>query len=98
MDIHDNGRNGLQALTRAVLGCDLSKDPKIRCGDWAAAILSTEQTQYAALDAVAGRLILLQMVDKYVHEGVEAFVEQFVDAQFAFKSSSKQNKDSGESF
>ena len=30
-DIHDLGRNGLQGLTRAVLGKDLSKDNRIRC-------------------------------------------------------------------
>eukprot|EP00040_Diaphanoeca_grandis_P012089 m.61648 g.61648 ORF g.61648 m.61648 type:complete len:643 (-) comp23017_c0_seq1:46-1974(-) len=56
----DNGI-GLQGLTKTVLGADLSKEHRIRCGDWGAGHLTQEQINYAAADAVVGREILLRM-------------------------------------
>eukprot|EP00658_Telonema_sp_P-2_P050048 TRINITY_DN38108_c0_g1_i1.p1 TRINITY_DN38108_c0_g1~~TRINITY_DN38108_c0_g1_i1.p1 ORF type:complete len:159 (-),score=34.33 TRINITY_DN38108_c0_g1_i1:96-572(-) len=40
LQVHNRGKNGLQALTRAVLHRDLSKEPCIRCGDWEIDLLS----------------------------------------------------------
>ena len=60
--VHHNNRDGLQALTRAALQRDLSKDPLIRCGAWDREDkLDAVQEEYAALDAHAGREILLAM-------------------------------------
>ena len=42
---------GLRGVCRALLEKDLSKDPRVRCGNWAARPLSEEQIQYAACDA-----------------------------------------------
>eukprot|EP00656_Telonema_subtile_P019455 TRINITY_DN20699_c0_g1_i2.p1 TRINITY_DN20699_c0_g1~~TRINITY_DN20699_c0_g1_i2.p1 ORF type:complete len:483 (+),score=91.22 TRINITY_DN20699_c0_g1_i2:281-1729(+) len=78
-DIHDQGKNGLQALTRAVLRCDLSKDPAIRCGNWEATPLSEQQLTYAALDAVAGMLVLRVMAEEHALDDVAGFVEPYVD-------------------
>eukprot|EP01043_Picozoa_sp_COSAG02_P036098 COSAG02_NODE_2625_length_8397_cov_2.746806_5_plen_490_part_00 len=49
---------GLASLTRLMLQSDLRKTKSLRCGDWRAPILSVEQIEYAALDAVAGQKIL----------------------------------------
>ena len=53
---------GLRGLTRRFLKHDLSKDRRIRCGDWGVDEYSAGQLHYAAVDAVVGRLILLEMV------------------------------------
>ena len=37
---------------------NLRKTKALRCGDWRAPVLSAEQIEYAALDAVAGQQIL----------------------------------------
>ena len=49
---------GLASLSRLLLGRDLRKTHSIRCGDWRVEPLSSEQIEYAALDAVAGQQIL----------------------------------------
>ena len=84
LDIHDSGKNGLQALARMVLFRDLQKDLAVRCGDWTAAVLSDRQIEYAALDAVAGRAVLLQLA-KQNQESGEQFARPFIDVPFSSK-------------
>ena len=64
---------GLQALTRCFLGRDLNKDNRIRCGDWGVDEYSHDQVHYAAVDAIVGRRVLLEMV-RHAHEEDESAV------------------------
>lgn len=57
---HQNGA-GLRTLCRTVLSRELPKVHSIRCGDWLAQPLSAEQVTYAALDAEAGRQLLVTL-------------------------------------
>ena len=54
---------GLRTLCRTVLSRELPKVHSIRCGDWLAQPLSAEQVNYAALDAEAGRQLLVALSD-----------------------------------
>eukprot|EP00241_Pyramimonas_parkeae_P016471 CAMPEP_0114282066 /NCGR_PEP_ID=MMETSP0059-20121206/3357_1 /TAXON_ID=36894 /ORGANISM="Pyramimonas parkeae, Strain CCMP726" /LENGTH=448 /DNA_ID=CAMNT_0001402677 /DNA_START=169 /DNA_END=1511 /DNA_ORIENTATION=- len=46
-------RWSLTALTQQLFLCQLPKSPRIRCSNWEAVVLSSEQIEYAALDAFA---------------------------------------------
>ena len=56
--VHSRHGVGLASLTRLMLKRNLRKTKSLRCGDWRAPVLSPEQIEYAALDAVAGHKIL----------------------------------------
>ncbi|KAJ7555137.1 hypothetical protein O6H91_05G023900 [Diphasiastrum complanatum] len=47
----------LSSLAQELTGKQVSKDPKIRCGDWEALPLSHQQLHYAATDAFASLLL-----------------------------------------
>ncbi|KAL5021969.1 hypothetical protein ScPMuIL_001124 [Solemya velum] len=53
---------GLQGLAAAVLGVNMAKESNIRCGDWEADILSSEQIDYAAQDALVAVDIFTNLV------------------------------------
>ena len=55
---------GLASLSRLLLGRDLRKTRQLRCGDWRAEPLSPAQVEYAALDAVAGQMILQVLCER----------------------------------
>ncbi|KAJ9457977.1 Protein RRP6-like 3 [Diplonema papillatum] len=54
----------LKALSEAHAGIVLPKTKRVRCSKWESNPLSAEQIEYAALDAVASRLTLLEMLRK----------------------------------
>ncbi|KAL8583989.1 hypothetical protein ACOMHN_048596 [Nucella lapillus] len=53
---------GLQGLAKGVLNFTLSKDFRVRCGNWEAHHLSPRQTEYAALDALVAVDIFTHLV------------------------------------
>ena len=59
---------GLRALCRTILSKDLPKVYEIRCGDWLAQPLSDAAIEYAALDAEAGRLLLVSLHEESVRQ------------------------------
>ncbi|KAL5021968.1 hypothetical protein ScPMuIL_001123 [Solemya velum] len=64
---------GLQGLAAAVLGVNMAKEYGIRCGNWEADTLSTEQIDYAACDALVAvdiftNLVLAKMLGRALQE------------------------------
>ena len=55
---------GLAGLAFDLLGVTMNKDPAVRCGDWTANPLSTEQLSYAADDAIYSRDVLMAMFER----------------------------------
>ncbi|XP_059151349.1 exonuclease 3'-5' domain-containing protein 2-like isoform X2 [Physella acuta] len=53
---------GLGGLARCILGVELSKDKKVRCGNWESEIYSREQINYAATDAAVAVDIFLTLI------------------------------------
>ncbi|ESO08802.1 hypothetical protein HELRODRAFT_190612 [Helobdella robusta] len=59
---------GLKYLSKAVLGIDLSKNIRIRCGNWESDELNDEQIFYAAMDSLVSIKIFQKLVDlQYSH-------------------------------
>ena len=63
---------GLAALTHLLLGFDLPKDGAVRRSNWAQRPLTSEQLNYAARDALAGRDCAIAMAKK--HKALEVHV------------------------
>lgn len=58
---------------------DLRKTKSLRCGDWRAPVLSAEQIEYAALDAVAGQQILAAVWEHGRRRGTSAQTQGVVE-------------------
>ncbi|KAK7110101.1 exonuclease 3'-5' domain-containing protein 2-like [Littorina saxatilis] len=55
-------KTGLQGLAKGVLGIHISKDFRVRCGNWGARHLNQAQVDYAAMDAVVGVDVFMNLV------------------------------------
>ncbi|GFO20170.1 exonuclease 3'-5' domain-containing protein 2 [Plakobranchus ocellatus] len=62
---------GLRGLASGVLGVDISKNEKIRCGNWEAENYSQAQIEYAATDAAVAVDIFVQIVYAKLNGGMQ---------------------------
>ena len=70
---------GLASLARLMLKSNLRKTKALRCGDWRASVLSAEQIEYAALDAVVGQKILAAVWEEGRGRGISAHASSVVE-------------------